>query len=178
MDTLSSQNWSPVAVEEVDWAFLYAEADRASLSRKSPILATPNFTDLEECVHRRELLFKIRAPLLNKIPQSTQWYRVKFLTETHLDELLVIGRCGWDSHTDSNELALVAKRTPQKLIANPDSWYPLILWGHSQSGPFTILEGNHRLIAYACQKASTHLSSAIFIGISEQPCVFHLPDTF
>jgi hypothetical protein len=43
------------------------------------------------------------------------------------------------------------------------------------NGPFSILEGNNRLTAYAC---STHsgLNTPVFVGLSPMRCLWHLVD--
>jgi hypothetical protein len=118
MATLGQQEWTPVGREAVVLAFLQAEwekwpifgfADRRLIS--APVLDN----SLENAV-RAILLDRVRGPLLNRIPRSTSWFRVRRLMEAHLNQLRVIARCGWDDASDRNELPSVAARRHMPLI--------------------------------------------------------------
>jgi hypothetical protein len=50
-----------------------------------------------------------------------------------------------------------------------------ILWGHSKAGPFTIIEGNKRLIAYAATGETT-INIPVLIGLSPMRCLWHILD--
>ena len=50
------------------------------------------------------------------------------------------------------------------------------MWGHDRGGPFTILEGNNRLIAYASTAPRPALEVSVFIGLSKSPCFWHRAD--
>jgi hypothetical protein len=56
----------------------------------------------------------------------------------------------------------------------PSNWGTPILWGHDRKGPFTIIEGNHRLVAYASQANKSGLSVPVFVGLSKTPCFWHI----
>jgi hypothetical protein len=102
------------------------------------------------------MLCMIRAPFIGELRADTRWYEVDNLTDEDLPELHVVARCGWDdpSGQDKNELFKVAARRKSELLRElPQSWKPIILWGHGKRGPFTIVEGNNRLVAHA---GSTH----------------------
>ena len=175
---LAGQVWTPVTYEELMCVFLRAEAHTISPPPDPRLLLAPNFADARENAIRQELLWPLRGALLKRVPRSTRWYRVGKLERSHLEELLVIGRCGWDACEDQNELAAVARRRPHALSTDPGAWPPLILWGHSQAGPFTILEGNHRLVALASTTETTPIGAEVLIGLSEEVCYWHLPDKF
>jgi hypothetical protein len=54
----------------------------------------------------------------------------------------------WDGA--DNRLENVSAVESIELNALPNSWPGrIILWGHDREGSFTIMEGNHRMIAYA-----------------------------
>ncbi len=160
---LAEQTWDKVTISRVYHAFLKSEFDRCvqtwghlAIANKA-LIDAPNFEDeSENC--KRAFLLCFRAPLLFRIPSSTIWYKVVSLKESHLNELLVIGRCGWDDGADRNELLNVAKRKPDKLRSVPSEWTIPILWGHAKEGPLTIIEGNHRLVAYAALQTRPELS--------------------
>ncbi len=176
---LKTQKWRRVGVHEVYAAFLKAEWDRIPLRKNWPrtLVTHPNLQDHRENYVRSMLLRGHRGPLLGEVPSDTIWHQVDSLTERHLPELRVIGRCGWDSPADKNELPQVAARKPLPLRQEPRQWEPIILWGHQKSGPFTILEGNHRLTAYASTSGAPPFSLPVFVGLSPSLCAFHLADT-
>ena len=180
---LSDENWSAVSVDEAWHAFLKTEWDKWSpltqwVDRR--LVMEPNIDDLVENRLRASLIAALRGPLLQRLPTDTQWFKVNFLRDEHLPELRVIGRCGLDSPADENEVLEVAKRRPRPLIKTQmPLWEPPMLWGHSKAGPFTILEGNHRLIAYAgSQRRAAALAMPCYVGLSSQPCYWHLADQF
>jgi hypothetical protein len=150
--------------------------DKESLTKQ--ILEDPDFGDESQNEARSSLLAFGRNGLLSQIPQSTVWYRVSSLRESHFDELRVIGRCGWDDVGDENELLNVAKRRSETLTSNPSDWVAPILWGHTEEGPFTIMEGNHRLVAYASLQNRPELNIFVYVGLSDEWCYWHLPDPY
>lgn len=177
----AEQTWDKVTISRVYHAFLNGEFDKCIqawgplASANRALIDNPNFGDeSENC--KRAFLLCFRAPLLFRIPCSTVWYKVVALEESHLNELLVIGRCGWDDGTDHNELLNVAKRKPENLGSIPSEWAVPILWGHTKEGPFTIIEGNHRLVSYAALQTRPELNIPAYVGLSSDHCYWHLPD--
>jgi hypothetical protein len=117
--------------------------------RIDKILQNPDRNDPQENAQRRQLLSLLRSNLLRWLPANTQWHWVEFLRDCHLNELRVIGRCGWDSADDENELNRVVARWSEDGQTDPRTWTTIALWGHGREGPFTIMEGNHRLVFHA-----------------------------
>jgi hypothetical protein len=175
---LKDQLWRRVTVHAVHLAFVRAEWNKIPLARpeERQLIEAPDLTNVSENNRRRELLYSRRAPLLAKIPRDTAWHEVQHLERTHLEQLFVIGRCDWDDSKDKNELSNVAKRKHFVLETPPARWSEPILWGHSQVGPFTILEGNHRLVAYAGMSEPPTLKIRVYVGLSRNPCFWHLRD--
>lgn len=179
--SLSGQKWEKVTINQVHHAFLKGEFDNCiktfgkhAIENKN-LIDNPDFSnESQNC--KRSFLLCFRAPLLFQIPCSTIWHRVSLLEQNHLDELIVIGRCGWDDLRDQNELLKVAKRKTEKMNSVPSEWDPLILWGHTKEGPFSIIEGNHRLVAYAASHNRPSLGIPVYIGLSADYCLWHLPD--
>jgi hypothetical protein len=97
------------------------------------------------------------------------------LTNASLTELHVVNHSHWVDPGDDNELLKVATRKMFTLSSDPNEWDTPILWGHEQTGPFTILEGNHRLTAYAATSRED-LRIPVFVGLSSTACYLHLPD--
>jgi hypothetical protein len=137
-----------------------------------------NLSDDVQNRHRRELLYSQRAPLLCNVPSDTAWHEVRYLERVHLRQLLVIGgNCGWDDPADRNELLVVAKRRNIALEESSERWDEPILWGHTTDGPFTVLEGNNRLVAYAGMTDPPPLKIAVYVGLSPTLCIWHRPDS-
>jgi hypothetical protein len=177
---LASMSWTHVAIHDVVSEFLraerhnYAHIDPALLA----LIDQPDLAKPQENHHRLRLLYCRRANLLGEIPPDTEWYKVENLTDAELDELYAIARCGWDdpAGADKNELRRVARRRPEPLTKLPTEWPRPILWGHGKGGPFTIMEGNHRLTGYASTIAAPSIEIPILVGLSPTPCYFHIFD--
>jgi hypothetical protein len=144
-----------------------------------PCIDQPNIVDPSENHTRLRCLALIRRQLLGEIPPDTQWYKVCTLTDAELTELYVIGRCRFEgsSENDDHQLQSFALSRPQTMTSLPSSWGIPILWGHEKKGPFTIIEGNHRLVAYASQPHKSGLSVPVFVGLSNTPCFWHIFDS-
>ena|SRR5712691_10722761 len=177
--SLARMLWNRVTVHEVVAEFLRSERHKFMQSISSAEMAlidSPNARDPQANHARLRYLYCIRAQLIGEIPPDTQWYEVRNLTDEELSELHVIARCGWDSPSDKNELLRVASRLPKQLISRPTVWERPILWGHEKAGPFTIIEGNNRLVAYAYKGQQSGLMIPALVGLSSTPCFFHIFD--
>jgi hypothetical protein len=181
--TLATMNWTRVSVHKVILAALIAERPNLEtrlqiLPRElSSLLDSPNLVSITENHMRLRLLCLLKGPLLAELPPDTKWYEVHHLTDKDLSTLRVIAHIRWDDTDDDNELLKVAKRmTPAPLRQLPAEWKSIILWGHEKSGPFTIVEGNHRLIAYASRNLS-ELKIPVFVGLSHSLFYFHIHDS-
>jgi hypothetical protein len=177
--SLANMAWNRVSVHEVVAEFLRGERFKFEQSLPSSEIAlidSPNISDPRENHARLRYLYCFRGHLIGEIPPDTRWYEVRNLTGEELSELHVIARCGWDDSRDRNELLRVALRRPSALTTKPTSWARPILWGHEKGGPFTILEGNNRLVAYALQGQRSALMIPALVGLSPTPCCFHIFD--
>jgi hypothetical protein len=177
-EQLETELWNPVGIYPVHLAFFQAEF--AKLPGKMPgdeeLAEHPDPGDPAQNERRRTLLYGWRGPLLNRIPDSTTWYEVRYLREGHLHQLRAINFPEWNSPKDRNELVKVARRKPIALTEEPHRWRAPILWGHDRRGPFTILEGNNRLTAYATLSRRPPLQLAVYVGLSVDRCCWHVPD--
>ncbi len=180
---LSAMHWgSAVSIHYFVAEFLQAERYNAAgflPPTEMRIVDAPNLNDPIENHYRLRILYYFRAHLLGEVPPDTQWFEVQYLTDRELSELHAVSRCGWENPTDPsdhNELAKVAVRKPIKLDELPADWKRIILWGHRREGPFTILEGNKRLTAYASTLPSPGLRIPVLVGISPTPCLWHFED--
>jgi hypothetical protein len=125
-----------------------------------------------------------RNVFLVEIPPDTKWYEVRNLTDEDLNELHVVNYHDFNDPKDQNELvkvvarkAAVEQKRQEKIEARgpPTDWDPPILWGHTKAGPFTIIEGNKRLIAYAAS-GQTGMDVPVLIGLSPMRCHWHTLD--
>jgi hypothetical protein len=181
--SLAGMIWKRVTVHDVVAVFLRSEPHQlagvlspASAVRLMPMITSPNTSDPQENHARLRLLHLIRRALIGEIPPDTRWYEVRNLTDNELPELHVIARSVWDAPgQDNNELRHVAARKPRLLSSQPSSWPPPILWGHDKAGPFTIIEGNNRLVAYA-GTAARGIAIPVLIGLSPSLCLWHIFD--
>lgn len=182
--TLASQSWHPCTVYEMHAAFLRAERHWYVEQKFPPdvirLIDHADTSNLEENAMRVGVLCAKRRHLIGEIPLDTQWFRVEHLTHGAFGELRVIARCGWDAKPheppDANELTNVAARRPKPLEVEPAHWGPLILWGHDRAGPFTIVEGNNRLTAYAGAQDAPAFRLPVYVGLSPNLFCFHLED--
>ena len=177
--SLASMLWTRVTVHETVAEFLRGERHRfvdAASPAEMVLIDSPNLDDPQANHMRLRYLHLSRCHLIGEIPPDTRWYEVRHLTDKELSELHVIARCGWDDPSDKNELLRVASRRPKALTSQPTSWARPILWGHEEAGPFTIIEGNNRLTAYASQGQQRGLMIPALVGLSPTPCFFHVFD--
>ena len=171
---LKDQTWTPVSIHSVVLAFLQAERHAyAMLPEDLGIIDTPKIEDPHENHRRLRLLYKRRLMLFAEVPPDTQWYEVRSLTDSHLGELHVIARCDFmPADAPTHLLTSPDHRKAETLRSAPPEWKPPVLWGHTMSGPFTILEGNHRLAAYVAGGAR-ELQIPVYIGLSRTHCFWH-----
>jgi hypothetical protein len=186
--TLATATWRACSVHEMYAAWLKGERHVFTEPKNAVMVANLlrdpiDFGDAAANHLRARFLFLRRAPILTELPSDTSWYEVHHLAEVHLDQLLVIGgNCGWDdpNHVDGNELRAAAVRKAAvealSLMSSPDTWASPILWGHEKDGPLTIMEGNHRLAAYAAASTRPELKLAAFVGLSPSLSSLHFPD--
>jgi hypothetical protein len=176
---LIDKNWTKVSINNVVSEFLRGERD--TISRICPpwlpIIDSPNLRDPLENHKRLRLLYIHRANFWIEVPPDTVWHEVHSLTEDELDELYLSARHNGEWDAAGSRLVKVAAVSPPPLRASPDVWPGrIILWGHGQTGPFTILEGNHRMLAYAAAPRRPLLDIGVHIGLSESFCYWHFAD--
>ena len=175
---LATMVWTEISIHNVVAEFLRGERD----SRFNfyppwlPIIDNPNLNDLLENHKRLRLLHIIRGIFMVEIPPDTKWYEVQSLTENEIDELYLSAKHNpqWDEAENKLDRVAMAARLPLK--SPPDAWARIILWGHDKTGPFSIIEGNHRLLAYAYAHPRPPLNISVYIGTSPSYCYWHYAD--
>jgi hypothetical protein len=184
--SLATMEWNRVSVHRIILEILIAERDvhvarmivaagRMSKAELSTLLDNADLKSPLQNHLRLRMLCLIRSKYIAEFPPDTKWYEVNYLTDDDLSNLHVVGRVGWDHSSDKNELFKVAARRKLEMTEPPSQWKTVILWGHEKTGPFTIAEGNHRLISYA-SSGGRGLKIPVFVGLSPNPCVYHLLD--
>jgi hypothetical protein len=181
--SLATMQWEEVSIHKVILGWLRAERDNskvltqvfAALPAAVRLLDAPDLNNADENRERLRIFYIARWLFLFEIPPDTTWYEVRNLRDDDLANLHAVNYAHWNDTGDENELLKVAARKPLKLSAQPDAWGSIILWGHERTGPFTIIEGNHRLTAYA-GSGQAGLNIPVFVGLSSLKCHWHLLD--
>ena len=176
---LAAETWTPTSIDDLVLSFLRGEwgkLDSSNPMADKQLITNPALDDLNQNQIRAQLLFGIRGGLLSRIPGDTKWFKVEYLRPVHFGGLHAICCEGWTDPLDTNELFKVAARKRFELKGEPlESWEP-ILWGHSVAGPFSIIEGNHRLTALAARSDKQDVAMLSYVGLSSQKCAWHCPD--
>jgi O-antigen/teichoic acid export membrane protein len=130
------------------------------------VVTTPNLSDVVENAVRQALLFVRHGALWRELPAGTQWFEVE-IESADLERIRVFPRAQWRRLARGNfDLTEISQR-----IATGDcngvadesfllkiqqlrnrlgqDWDPgaVLLIGLNQTGPFTLLDGNHRMVA-------------------------------
>ena len=174
---LADEAWARCSFDAVALAFLKAEWTKWRLDRYGDrsLIDQADLTDTAQNTARLRLL-QVRDPLLQHVPPDTEWFEVRHLAARHFWQLRNIHHIDWSAHSSTNELLEMAVTRPDPLRGAPGGWEP-ILWAHGRGGPFTILEGNHRLTALAgALPDHQDYHMVAYAGVSTQPCGWHRLD--
>ena len=158
-----------VSEDEVIAEFLKSEfrnpAFRMYQDSMQGIVNKPNLEDAAENQKRRALLFIRHLALWKELPEETIWYEVE-IREQDLDQIRVFPRAQWLNLARGNfsitevaermrvrqtveESAFLSKidHIRERLQDDEDNLGTVILIGVNEDEPFTILDGNHRMVA-------------------------------
>jgi hypothetical protein len=172
----SDRTWKETTIHFVISQWLRAERENFSFEPQwLPIVDNPDLANPEENHKRMRLFYIVRAIFLIEVPLDAEWYEVESLTENEFDDLYTSARHGQEWAGRKLREAAIGT-APLTLRTEPKDWARIILFGHSRTGPFSILEGNRRLIAYVQANATPQLKTKICVGISPSLCHWHLPD--
>jgi hypothetical protein len=129
------------------------------------LVNTPDFGNADDNAKRRALLFIRHLSLWKEIPAGTAWYEVE-VNESNIGQIRAFPRAHWRKLArgnfsiteiaegirtrkhlvDASFLSKMAAMGEQFLLEDP-GFCAVILIGLNQSGPLTVLDGNHRLVA-------------------------------
>jgi O-antigen/teichoic acid export membrane protein len=149
------------------------------------LVTTPHLNDPRENARRRALLFIRHFALWRELPPGTEWFEVEIRT-ADLAQIRVFPRAQWRklargdfnitriaerlrrfrSHSVS-EAAFLSKIAALRdgLRQNIDPGAVLLI-GLNESEPFTVLDGNHRLVAAILKSPETVLRFRFLCGLS------------
>lgn len=150
--------WKSVTEDEVIYSWLKAEATdpdhqfasaykRYTDDFKALALDNPSFNNYEENKNRRKVFNKVRGnySLWKPIHKYTSWYKTKMILNNPFRKIF-------------------GPYYPESNKSNSPNLNGIILWGHSEQGPFIVLEGNHRW--YARKKWLPYIC-VVYVGISQ-----------
>lgn len=165
----------------------YKSVYDSSREQYDKLVTNPDLNDREQNRLRKELLWKWRYPLLRQLPQQIEWYLIELNLE-EFENLLVIREKGWDKTfglgKNLKEVALAVQNNVEDIsgvgfkqikdIKNNIGKYTfkekIILISSSRDAPYTVIEGNHRAVAFELKKIETgetdHVPKQFLLGIS------------
>jgi len=178
-----------VSEDEVIAEFLKSDFESAVFEEYQEslreLVTKPRLNDPAENAKRRALLFIRHLPLWRELPKGTEWYEVE-IKPADLDQIRVFPRALWRKLARGNfTLTAVIERirayrgrdlavkTFLAKIASLQEWLrqdnaegAVLLIGLNESEPFTILDGNHRLVAASMSSPEAMQKLRFLCGLS------------
>lgn len=141
------------------------------------LLVSPNFDGGSQNTIREKLLYATRSSLLDRLPADTNWHIIRLSSE-EFSSLFVIRESGWEQSFGQHakvggvsKQLLAGKRSDnpstdkmhaiKASIGGHDFSDKLTLIATNVNGPYTIIDGNHRAIAFRLHADTTGDTSAI-----------------
>jgi O-antigen/teichoic acid export membrane protein len=169
LDAAVMQKLRGVSEDEAISEFLKSEFYQPEFDRYREqfehIVEHPDLSNSRENTIRRALLYLRRGRLWRELPADTEWWEVE-LHRSDLNRLRVFPRNHWRGLAEGNfYLADMLDRIREKVGSNSPEKYvaklrslssdvangvdhsSVLLIGIDESGPLTIIEGNHRMAA-------------------------------
>ena len=150
------------------------------------VVTSPNLTDVVENAVRRALLFVRHGALWRELPAGTQWFEVEIERE-ELERIRVFPRAHWrklaargnfgltevskriasgDCNGFADEAFLLKIRQLRDRLEEGWQAGAILLIGLNQRGAFTLLDGNHRMVAAMLSSPETFSRFRFFCGLS------------
>jgi O-antigen/teichoic acid export membrane protein len=179
----------PVSEDEVIAEFLRSDFHNPEFAEYQEafgaLLATPDCNDPDENVKRRALFFIRHGSLWRELPKGTEWFEVE-LRSADLRQIRVFPRAQWRklAHGDFGIMRVVKSIDRGRCLEiGEESFFAkiqglrawlgqggdpgvVLLIGMDARGPFTILDGNHRLVAATLASPDTVKRVRFFCGLS------------
>jgi anti-anti-sigma factor len=187
----------PISEDEVISEFLKSDFHRPIFLNYQmelrDLVFQPDLDDAQENAKRRALFFVRHLSLWNEIPPGTEWYEVEVM-QADLAQIRVFPRAQWRKIGKGNfRITDVVERfrghenvlgeqfqakivaLGDRLVRNDGELGSVILIGVSNSGPLTILDGNHRLVAALLEPSGNVKSLRFLCGLSPKmkECCWH-----
>ena len=129
-------------------------------------------------IARQIALWQNRYPLLAYLPPRIDWWRIE-LSQSDLPSLLLIFSSDW-GHLCGG-MGTVGEYVANGLPIPPTWQLPsptdsIVLFGSPQ-GPFTILDGNHRIVRSE-HRRDWRCDTLVYLGLSLSPCRWHRANAF
>ena len=159
-------------------------AFRAYQQTMSRLVDQPDFANQEENAQRRALLYLRHLSLWTELPANTEWYEIE-VAEQGIDQLRFFPRAHWRTLARGNLASTVVaeqmrirpdrieasvtekiQRIRERLLADTAGPGAVLLIGASESAPFTVVDGNHRLMAAILSTPYQLAKLRFFLGIS------------
>jgi O-antigen/teichoic acid export membrane protein len=163
-----------ISEDEVIGEFLRSDFENAAYrdyhESMHSIVESPNFDDANENAKRRALLFLRHFSLWKELPSDTEWFEVE-LKEGELDRVQVFPRAHWRKIARGNfvitsvverlqawhyksDSPFLAKISALRSRLTEETPMPgsVVLIGLNESEPFTVIDGNHRMVAALLEK--------------------------
>lgn len=170
-----------VIAEFLRGEFFQKEYD-ADRDRFTSLVQNPNLTDATENELRRILLFRRRDTMWWELPEDRQWWEIEFEPED-VEQVSVFPRAHWRKIANGNFRALdVAARIRKLKETEPNEFIKkisdicaklptdlprgmIILLGIDERRPLTLLEGNHRFMAFLLAGGPEYLRNARMVAV-------------
>lgn len=178
-----------VSEDEVMAEFLKSDFNNPDFEEYRETLSTlvnnPDLSNPVENAKRRALLFIRHASLWRVLPEGTEWFEVS-LRPSDFERIRVFPRAHWRKLAKGDfaisevvrEIAsgkcrnVVAKEFLTKIL-DIRSWLEqdvdagaVLLIGMGETGPFTVLDGNHRLAASLLASSEAAKRFRVYCGLS------------
>ncbi len=177
-----------VAEHEVISEFLktdFRSPDFKNYQSLDRFVSDPDLEDAHQNKLRRALFFIRHGALWRELPKDTQWFEVE-IRKSDLDRVYVFPRAHWRKlaggdfalsevvqhiatgpSEDAAQEGFRAKiRSLRGLITDSADLGAILLIGRDETGPFTILDGNHRVAAGMLVSSESVEKFRYFCGLS------------
>lgn len=177
-----------VSEDEVVAEFLktdFCAPDFAPYKALVHVVTNPDLEDSGQNDLRRALFFVRHGALWRELPKDTEWFEIE-VRKADLDRVYVFPRAHWRKlargnfvltevvqHIDTDRSENIADeafrakiRSLRKLVNQGADLGAILLIGRHERGPFTILDGNHRVAAAMLLSSDAVQRFRFFCGLS------------
>ncbi len=184
----------PLSEDAVISEFLQSDFEHVAYKKYHDSLCDivfhPDLEDEDDCNARRSLLARRHRALWRELPRDTQWFEVE-IGMADLDQVRVFPRAQW-ARLARGSFAI--KRVAERIGKRQQVKDPLvdkilnirevlsedifdlgsvILIGLTESGPLTILDGNHRLVAGVLEGKLENLKFVCGLSTNMTQCCWY-----